>query len=175
MPRLSLLRPISSLGASASRCRTPHTGQRLYNGSDSTRRSYVFSSPHFAAIAGGGASCRPVLAAQMGYYLDYLDRIGVIFAVLCRTWFTLFLSMRRDGRILGQMRREEESPRGGAAALPRGVSRSYYAAGRPALGSWLTRWRPRVGHNVLNRRLSPVPCFMGLYLRSFAGSARSGG
>jgi carbon starvation protein len=78
----------------------------------------VLYGHHFAAIAGAGPLVGPVLAAQMGYLPGTMWIVfGVIFAGAVQDMVTLFFSMRRDGKSLGQMAREEIGPLGGAAAL----------------------------------------------------------
>jgi carbon starvation protein len=78
----------------------------------------VLLGHHFAAIAGAGPLVGPVLAAQMGYLPGTMWIIfGVIFAGAVQDMVTLFFSMRRDGKSLGQMAREEIGPFGGVAAL----------------------------------------------------------
>jgi carbon starvation protein len=78
----------------------------------------VLYGHHFAAIAGAGPLVGPVLAAQMGYLPGTIWIIfGVIFAGAVQDMVILFFSMRRDGKSLGQMAREEIGPLGGAAAL----------------------------------------------------------
>jgi carbon starvation protein len=93
--------------------------ERLDNGTDfqpMDRR--VLFGHHFAAIAGAGPLVGPVLAAQMGYLPGTIWIIvGVIFAGAVQDMVTLFFSMRRDGRSLGQMARDEIGPIGGVAAL----------------------------------------------------------
>jgi carbon starvation protein len=82
-----------------------------------TDRRVLFGH-HFAAIAGAGPLVGPVLAAQMGYLPGTLwIIIGVIFAGAVQDLVVLFFSMRRGGRSLGQMARDEIGPVGGAAAL----------------------------------------------------------
>jgi carbon starvation protein len=93
--------------------------ERLDNGIDyhPTDRRILFGH-HFAAIAGAGPLVGPVLAAQMGYLPGTIWIIaGVIFAGAVQDMVVLFFSMRRNGRSLGQMAREEIGPIGGAAAL----------------------------------------------------------
>ncbi len=93
--------------------------ERLDNGIDyqPTDRRILFGH-HFAAIAGAGPLVGPVLAAQMGYLPGTIWIIaGVIFAGAVQDMVILFFSMRRNGRSLGQMAREEIGPVGGAAAL----------------------------------------------------------
>ncbi|MHA7283127.1 carbon starvation CstA family protein [Arthrobacter sp. TMS2-4] len=82
-----------------------------------TDRRVLFGH-HFAAIAGAGPLVGPVLAAQMGYLPGTLwIIIGVIFAGAVQDYLVMFFSMRRGGRSLGQMAREELGLIGGTAAL----------------------------------------------------------
>jgi carbon starvation protein len=93
--------------------------ERLQNGADFdvTDRRVLFGH-HFAAIAGAGPLVGPVLAAQMGYLPGTIWIIvGVIFAGAVQDMVVLFFSMRRDGKSLGQMVREEIGTVGGIAAL----------------------------------------------------------
>ncbi|MGH3333271.1 MAG: carbon starvation CstA family protein [Nocardioidaceae bacterium] len=93
--------------------------ERLQNGVDYevTDRRVLFGH-HFAAIAGAGPLIGPVLAAQMGYLPGTIWIIvGVIFAGAVQDMIVLFFSMRRDGKSLGQMVREEIGVVGGIAAL----------------------------------------------------------
>ncbi|GAA2248175.1 carbon starvation CstA family protein [Streptomyces amakusaensis] len=93
--------------------------ERLEDGVDyqpTDRR--VLLGHHFAAIAGAGPLVGPVLAVQMGYLPGTIWIVfGVIFAGAVQDMVVLFLSMRRDGKSLGQMAREEIGKVGGAAAL----------------------------------------------------------
>ncbi|WP_294569008.1 carbon starvation CstA family protein [uncultured Arthrobacter sp.] len=78
----------------------------------------VLYGHHFAAIAGAGPLVGPVLAAQMGYLPGTLWIIvGVILAGAVQDYLVMFFSMRRGGRSLGQMAREELGVIGGTAAL----------------------------------------------------------
>lgn len=93
--------------------------ERINNGTDfhPTDRRVLYGH-HFAAIAGAGPLVGPVLAAQMGYLPGTLwIIIGVIFAGAVQDMVVLFFSMRRNGKSLGQMAREEIGPIGGVAAL----------------------------------------------------------
>ncbi|MFI5557258.1 carbon starvation CstA family protein [Streptomyces sp. NPDC051738] len=93
--------------------------ERLEDGVDyhPTDKRVLFGH-HFAAIAGAGPLVGPVLAAQMGYLPGTVWIIaGVIFAGAVQDMIVLFLSMRRDGKSLGQMARDEIGKVGGAAAL----------------------------------------------------------
>ncbi len=82
-----------------------------------TDRSVLFGH-HFAAIAGAGPLVGPVIAAQMGYLPGTIwIIIGVVLAGAVQDYLVLFFSMRRGGRSLGQMAREELGVIGGTAAL----------------------------------------------------------
>ena len=82
-----------------------------------TDRRVLFGH-HFAAIAGAGPLVGPVLAAQMGYLPGTIwIVVGVVAAGAVQDMVVLFFSMRRDGKSLGQMVREEIGVVGGIAAL----------------------------------------------------------
>jgi carbon starvation protein len=84
---------------------------------DVTDRRVLFGH-HFAAIAGAGPLVGPVLAAQMGYLPGTIWIIvGVIFAGAVQDMVVLFFSMRRNGKSLGQMVREEIGVVAGVAGL----------------------------------------------------------
>ena len=72
-----------------------------------THKGVLFGH-HFAAIAGAGPLVGPVLAAQMGYLPGTLWIIfGVVFAGAVQDMMVLFISMRRDGRSLGDIVKQE--------------------------------------------------------------------
>lgn len=82
-----------------------------------TDRNVLFGH-HFAAIAGAGPLVGPILAAQMGYLPGTIWIIvGVVLAGAVQDYLVLHFSMRRGGRSLGQMAREELGVVGGTAAL----------------------------------------------------------
>jgi len=92
---------------------------RLANGRDfvPTHRWVVFGH-HFAAIAGPGPLVGPTLAAQFGYLPGTLWIVlGAVLGGCVQDMVTLFFSLRRDGRSLGQMARDELGPIAGIAAL----------------------------------------------------------
>src|SRR5579863_7817767 len=77
----------------------------------------VLFGHHFAAIAGPGPLVGPTLAAQFGYLPGTLWLIvGAAVAGCVQDFIILFCSIRRDGKSLGQMAREEVSARGGLIA-----------------------------------------------------------
>jgi carbon starvation protein len=79
---------------------------------------YVLFGHHFAAIAGAGPLVGPVLAAQMGYLPGMLWILaGVVFAGAVQDFMVLFISMRRDGRSLGDLIKSELGPVPGVIAL----------------------------------------------------------
>ena len=79
---------------------------------------WVLYGHHFAAIAGAGPLVGPVLAAQMGYLPGTLWILaGVVFAGAVQDFVILFLSMRRDGRSLGEMIRTEMGNAAGTIAM----------------------------------------------------------
>src|SRR2546423_455920 len=78
---------------------------------------WVLFGHHFAAIAGPGPLVGPTLAAQFGYLPGTLWLIaGAALAGCVQDFIILFCSIRRDGKSIGQMAREEVSQRGGFLA-----------------------------------------------------------
>jgi carbon starvation protein len=78
---------------------------------------WVLFGHHFAAIAGPGPLIGPTLAAQFGYLPGTLWLIvGAVLAGCVQDFIILFCSIRRDGKSLGEMAREEVSRRGGLIA-----------------------------------------------------------
>src|SRR3984893_16297878 len=93
--------------------------ERLRDGHDfePTNKWIVFGH-HFAAIAGPGPLVGPVLAAQFGYLPGTLwIIIGAVLGGAVQDFVILFCSMRRNGKSLGQMAREEIGKIGGFTAL----------------------------------------------------------
>src|SRR5439155_69813 len=93
--------------------------ERFNNGRDfvPTNR-WVLYGHHFAAIAGAGPLVGPVLAAQFGFLPGTLWLvIGVVLGGAVQDFTILFCSLRRDGKSLGQMAKEEVNPAAGATAM----------------------------------------------------------
>jgi carbon starvation protein len=83
---------------------------------DPTNRWVLFGH-HFAAIAGAGPLIGPMLAAQFGYLPGFLwILIGSVAAGAVHDMVILAASVRRNGRSLAQIARDEVGPVGGAAA-----------------------------------------------------------
>jgi len=93
--------------------------ERLENGHDfEPTNKWILYGHHFAAIAGPGPLVGPVLAAQFGYLPGTLWLItGAVLCGAVQDFVILFASMRRDGKSLGQMAREEIGKVGGFVAL----------------------------------------------------------
>ena len=82
-----------------------------------TNKWIVFGH-HFAAISGPGPLVGPVLAAQFGYLPGTLwILIGVVLGGAVQDMVILVASMRRDGKSLGQMVKEELNTTAGHIAL----------------------------------------------------------
>ncbi|MGH9720192.1 MAG: carbon starvation CstA family protein, partial [Bryobacteraceae bacterium] len=93
--------------------------ERLRDGHDfePTNKWIVFGH-HFAAIAGPGPLVGPTLAAQFGYLPGTLwIIIGAVLGGAVQDFVILFASMRRDGKSLGKMARDEIGKIGGFTAL----------------------------------------------------------
>ena len=93
--------------------------ERFNNGHDfvPTNRWVLFGH-HFAAIAGAGPLVGPVLAAQFGFLPGTLWLvIGVVLGGAVQDFTILCCSLRRDGKSLGQMAKEEVSKVTGVTAM----------------------------------------------------------
>ncbi|MFN9202964.1 MAG: carbon starvation CstA family protein [Gemmatimonas sp.] len=93
--------------------------ERLDDGRDfvPTNKWVVFGH-HFAAIAGPGPLVGPTLAAQFGFLPGALwILVGVVLGGAVQDFVILCASVRRDGKSLGQMAKEEIGSVAGATAL----------------------------------------------------------
>ncbi|HXY70265.1 MAG TPA: carbon starvation CstA family protein [Gemmatimonadales bacterium] len=93
--------------------------ERFNNGRDFVpTNKWVLYGHHFAAIAGAGPLIGPMLAAQFGFLPGTLWLIaGVVVGGAVQDFTILFASMRRDGKSLGQMAKEEINSVAGLAAM----------------------------------------------------------
>ena len=93
--------------------------ERLRDGHDyEPTNKWILFGHHFAAIAGPGPLVGPTLAAQFGYLPSvYWIIIGAVLGGAVQDFVILFCSMRRDGKTLGQMARDEIGKTGGFTAL----------------------------------------------------------
>src|SRR5215469_9421617 len=92
--------------------------ERLENGRDFlVTNKWVVFGHHFAAIAGPGPLVGPVLAAQFGYLPGTLWVLaGAVFAGCVQDFVILLFSVRRDGKSLTEMAKEETGVVGGIVA-----------------------------------------------------------
>ena len=98
--------------------------ERLENGRDflPTNKWVVFGH-HFAAIAGPGPLVGPVLAAQFGYLPGTLWILaGAVFGGCVQDFVILLFSVRRDGKSLTEMARDEVGRVGGLVAYASVIS-----------------------------------------------------
>ena len=93
--------------------------ERLNNDRDFVpTNKWVLYGHHFSAIAGAGPLIGPMLAAQFGFLPGTLWLIaGVVAGGAVQDFTILVLSMRRDGKSLGQMAKEEVNSVAGVAAM----------------------------------------------------------
>src|SRR5216110_2504675 len=89
------------------------------DGKDFVRTNkWIVFGHHFAAISGPGPLVGPVLAAQFGYLPSTLWLlVGVVLGGAVQDFVILFCSIRRNGKSLAQMVREELNSTAGVIAL----------------------------------------------------------
>jgi len=125
----------------------------------------VLYGHHFAAIAGAGPLVGPVLAAQMGYLPGTIWIIvGVILAGAVQDYLVLFFSMRRGGRTIGQMARDELGKIGGTAAILASLLIMLIIVAILALVVVNALGESPWGVFSVSMTI-PIALFMGLYLR----------
>ncbi len=93
--------------------------ERLNNGRDFVPTSrWILFGHHFSAISGAGPLVGPTLAAQFGFLPGTIWLIaGVVLGGAVQDMLILCASMRRDGKSLGQIAKEEVNPVAGVAAM----------------------------------------------------------
>jgi len=93
--------------------------ERLDDGRDFVpTNKWILLGHHFAAIAGPGPLVGPTLAAQLGYLPGTLWLIiGAVLGGCVQDFVILFASMRRNGKSLGQIAKDEVGPIAGFTAL----------------------------------------------------------
>jgi len=142
--------------------------ERLRNGHDyePTNKWIVFGH-HFAAIAGPGPLVGPTLAAQFGYLPGTLwIIIGAVLGGCVQDFVILFCSIRRDGKSLGQMAREEIGRVGGFTALVTVLLIMIILLAVVALVVVNALKGSPWGTFTIAATM-PIAVFMGLYLRYF--------
>ncbi len=93
--------------------------ERLNNRRDFVPTSrWVLFGHHFSAISGAGPLVGPTLAAQFGFLPGTIWLIaGVVLGGAVQDFLILCASMRRDGKSLGQIAKEEVNAVAGMAAM----------------------------------------------------------
>jgi carbon starvation protein len=140
--------------------------ERLENGRDfiPTNKWYVFGH-HFAAIAGPGPLVGPVLAAQFGYLPGTLwILVGAVFGGCVQDFVILLFSVRRDGKSLGQMAREEISKVAGTVAFIAVISIIIILLAVVALIIVNSLRQSPWGTFTIGMTI-PIALLMGIYLR----------
>ena len=147
--RLPLLLRVHRRARSSSLDDTRATpAERLDDGRDfvPTNR-WVVLGHHFAAIAGPGPLVGPTLAAQFGYLPGHAvaHRRARCLGGCVQDFVILFFSLRRDGKSLGQMARDEVGRARRLHRHDRRSSRSWSSCSPWWRSSWSTRSRTRPG------------------------------
>src|SRR5437763_1629621 len=140
--------------------------ERLENGRDfvPTNKWVVFGH-HFAAIAGPGPLVGPVLAAQFGYLPGTLWVLaGAVFGGCVQDFVILLLSIRRDGKSMTEMAREEIGRVGGFVAYLAVISIIIILLGATALIVVNALKSSPWGAFTIAMTI-PIALLMGVYLR----------
>ncbi|HKI11758.1 MAG TPA: carbon starvation CstA family protein [Candidatus Acidoferrum sp.] len=128
---------------------------------------WVLFGHHFAAIAGPGPLVGPTLAAQFGYLPGTLWLIaGAAFAGCVQDFVILFCSIRRDGKTLGEMARQEVSERGGFIAQLAVLAIMVILLGVVALVV-VNALRSSPWATFTLAMTIPIALLLGIYLRYF--------
>src|SRR6202047_1176890 len=140
--------------------------ERLENGRDfvPTNKWVVFGH-HFAAIAGPGPLVGPVLAAQFGYLPGTLWILaGAVLGGCVQDFVVLLFSVRRDGKSLTEMAREEVGRLGGLVAYVAVISIIVILLGVCALVVVNALKASPWGTFTIAMTM-PIALLMGVYLR----------
>ncbi len=127
---------------------------------------WVLFGHHFAAIAGAGPLIGPVLAAQFGYLPGFLwIIIGAALAGGVHDFIILTASVRRDGKSLAQIAKEEVGPVTGGAALIAILFILIVAIAGLGLAVINSLFYNPWGTFIIGMTI-PIALFMGIYLKS---------
>ena len=140
--------------------------ERLENGRDfvATNKWVVFGH-HFAAIAGPGPLVGPVLAAQFGYLPGTLWVLaGAVLGGCVQDFVILLFSVRRDGKSLTEMAREEIGRVGGFVTYAAVISIVVILLGVVALVVVNALKSSPWGTFTIAMTI-PIALLMGIYLR----------
>src|SRR5246127_3492257 len=140
--------------------------ERLENGRDFVRTNkWVVFGHHFAAIAGPGPLVGPVLAAQFGYLPGTLWILaGAVFGGCVQDFVILLFSIRRDGKSLTEMARDEVGRLGGLIAYVAVISIIVILLGVCALVVVNALKSSPWGTFTIAMTI-PIALLMGMYLR----------
>lgn len=139
--------------------------KRLYDGVDyHPTNKWVLFGHHFAAIAGAGPLIGPMLAAQFGYLPGFLwILIGSALGGAVHDVVILFASVRRNGRSLAQIAKDEVGPIGGIAAAFAILFIIIIALAGLGLAVVNALYRSPWGTFTIALTI-PIAFFMGIYL-----------
>ncbi len=140
--------------------------ERLENGRDFlVTNKWVVFGHHFAAIAGPGPLVGPVLAAQFGYLPGTMWVLaGAVFAGCVQDFVILLFSVRRDGKSLTEMAKEEIGPVGGFVAYAAVISILIILLGVAAL-IVVNALKASPWGTFTIAMTMPIALLMGVYLR----------
>ena len=140
--------------------------ERLENGRDFlVTNKWVVFGHHFAAIAGPGPLVGPVLAAQFGYLPGTLWVLaGAVFAGCVQDFVILLFSVRRDGKSLTEMAKEEIGRVGGFVAYTAVIAILIILLGVAAL-IVVNALKDSPWGTFTIAMTIPIALLMGLYLR----------
>src|SRR6266403_1063899 len=140
--------------------------ERLENGRDFVRTNkWVVFGHHFAAIAGPGPLVGPVLAAQFGYLPGTLwILVGAVFGGCVQDFVILLFSVRRDGKSLTEMAKDEIGRVGGFVAYVAVISIIVILLGVCALIVVNALKASPWGTFTIAMTI-PIALLMGVYLR----------
>ena len=127
---------------------------------------WILFGHHFAAIAGAGPLIGPVLASQFGYLPGFLwILIGAALAGGVHDFIILTGSMRRDGKSLAQIAKEEVGPIAGSAALIAILFILIVAIAGLGLAVINSLFYNPWGTFIIGMTI-PIALFMGIYMKS---------
>jgi carbon starvation protein len=127
---------------------------------------WILFGHHFAAIAGAGPLIGPVLASQFGYLPGFLwILIGAALAGGVHDFIILTGSMRRDGKSLAQIAKEEVGPIAGSAALIAILFILIVAIAGLGLAVINSLFSNPWGTFIIGMTI-PIALFMGIYMKS---------
>ena len=140
--------------------------ERLENGRDFlVTNKWVVFGHHFAAIAGPGPLVGPVLAAQFGYLPGTLWVLaGAVFAGCVQDFVILLFSVRRDGKSLTEMAKDEIGRVGGFVAYTAVIAILVILLGVAAL-IVVNALKDSPWGTFTIAMTIPIALLMGLYLR----------